>query len=205
MRWVGAAYLGYLGAALLFKTAKGSARVDVRRTSMPDAFWQGVISNLTNPTTIAFMLALLPQFVDRSAGSVRAQLIVLGVSMKATGLIVLGSVALAAGTAGKWISRKRAFIVWQQRLCGVALIGLGLLLVVGQFPEDETLVISFRPGPQSACPRLSASVEPELTSLGHVMLGLGNRRSNGSVQIVKRWRKFAGVQSPPETAMARIS
>ena len=131
MRWGGAASLCYLGAALLFKSAKATARAEMSPITRTDAFRQGVISNLTNPTTLAFMLALLPQFVDPSTGSTTTQLIGLGVTMKATGLIVLGSVALAAGSADRWISRKRAFIVWQERLCGVALIGLALYLLSG--------------------------------------------------------------------------
>src|SRR5688572_26854425 len=59
LRWLGAAYLIYLGAVLLFRRAKENARAAKPRTTPAAAFWQGVISNLTNPTTLAFMLALL--------------------------------------------------------------------------------------------------------------------------------------------------
>jgi threonine/homoserine/homoserine lactone efflux protein len=131
LRWIGAAYLFYLGAALLLRRANGEALAEEPRTTASVAFWQGVVSNLTNPTTLAFMLALLPQFVDPSRGSTTGQLVVLGVTMKATGMIVLGSVALAAGSAGKWICRRPTFIVWQEPFCGATMIGLAIYLLSG--------------------------------------------------------------------------
>lgn len=75
------------------------------------------------------MLALLPQFAHPAAGSVTTQLIVLGITMKATGLIILGSIALAAGSVGGLISRRRSLIVWQERLAGTAMIGLAFYLL----------------------------------------------------------------------------
>jgi threonine/homoserine/homoserine lactone efflux protein len=54
---------------------------------------------------------------------------VLGITMKATGLIILGSVAFAAGSVGSLISRRRSLIVWQERLAGTAMIGLACYLL----------------------------------------------------------------------------
>jgi threonine/homoserine/homoserine lactone efflux protein len=131
LRWGGAFYLTYLGARHLIgslTTAEGE-QLYATQVSTGAAFRQGVISNLTNPATLAFMLALLPQFADPSAGSVATQLIVLGITMKATGLIILGSVAVAAGSVGGLISRRRSLIVWQERLAGTAMIGLACYLL----------------------------------------------------------------------------
>jgi threonine/homoserine/homoserine lactone efflux protein len=130
LRWGGAFYLTYLGARLVIGSRNtAGAQLNVTPVSTGTACRQGVISNLTNPATLAFMLALLPQFADPSAGSVTTQLIVLGITMKATGPIILGSVAFAAGSVGGLISRRRSLIVWQERLAGTAMIGLACYLL----------------------------------------------------------------------------
>ena len=68
----------------------------------------GLIVNLTNPISLVFMLALLPQFGDLVWGSVTAQLLVLGATQKATGFVVLGATALASGTLGVGLRSGRA-------------------------------------------------------------------------------------------------
>jgi len=93
-------------------------------------FRQGVICNLTNPTSLSFMLAILPQFVAPSAGSPALQFFILGVTMKATGLLVLGAVALTSGTFSNWLSHSSAFVAWQQRIAGSIMIALGIRLLL---------------------------------------------------------------------------
>ena len=93
------------------------------------AFRQGVVCNLTNPTTILFMLAVLPQFVDEAVGSAALQFIILGTTMKATGMLLLGSLAIASGSAGDWIARHSGLIACQERFTGTVMIGLGLHLL----------------------------------------------------------------------------
>src|SRR5262249_53126353 len=50
--------------------------------------------------TLLFMFAFLPQFVSPDRGSVAVQLLVLGLTQKATGLVVPGSVTLVPGAVG---------------------------------------------------------------------------------------------------------
>jgi threonine/homoserine/homoserine lactone efflux protein len=75
------------------------------------------------------MLAILPQFVDPSSGPAGVQLLVLGATMKGTGLLTLGSVALASGAVGGWLSRHGRLLVWQERFAGAVMIALGLRLL----------------------------------------------------------------------------
>lgn len=63
-------------------------------------------------------------------GSVATQLLVLGLTQKATGLVVQGSVALASGAVGGWLARKPGFLVWQERFTGLVMVGLGLRLLL---------------------------------------------------------------------------
>ncbi|HEY1382496.1 MAG TPA: LysE family translocator [Dongiaceae bacterium] len=130
LRWTGAGYLVFVGFRLLIssRAARSTEERLVRPASLAAAFRQGLISNLTNPQTLAFMLALLPQFVTSSAGSVTLQLIVLGATMKGVGLLVLGSVALAAGSVGGWLSQRPRLLALQSGLAGVTMIGLAVYM-----------------------------------------------------------------------------
>jgi threonine/homoserine/homoserine lactone efflux protein len=92
------------------------------------ALREGLVANLTNPSPIIFMLAFLPQFVDPSRGSITLQLVMLGAIQKAMGFAVLALTALASGSLGVWIARRRGLIVWQRRFTGLAMVSLGLSL-----------------------------------------------------------------------------
>lgn len=132
LRWAGAGYLIYLGIRLLLSRRKIASVQKTPATShggWGSAFRQGMVCNLTNPTVLTFMLAILPQFVDPSSGPAFIQLLVLGATMKGTGLLTLGSVALASGAVGHWLSRHSGFMVWQERFAGAVMIALGLRLL----------------------------------------------------------------------------
>jgi threonine/homoserine/homoserine lactone efflux protein len=128
LRWAGAGYLVWLGLRLLLgRAGVGSAHASARaHASGVAAAREGLITNLTNPAPMIFMLAFLPQFVEPAVGSVALQLAILGLTQKATGFAVLGATALASGAVGDWIARRPRFAAWQERLAGAVLIGLGL-------------------------------------------------------------------------------
>ncbi|KKX27882.1 LysE family translocator [Rhizobium sp. LC145] len=133
MQLIGAAYLIYLGIRFLAaggKTASGDMQDRVGSPSLAGSFRQGVICNLTNPTALSFMLAVLPQFVHPSAGSAALQFFVLGATMKLTGLLILGTVALTSGAFKDWMSRNTSFVVWQQRIAGGIMIAFGVRLLL---------------------------------------------------------------------------
>jgi threonine/homoserine/homoserine lactone efflux protein len=129
LRWVGAAYLVWLGAKLLI----GSFGPHTLMRSAPKpvtdlaALRQGMINNLTNPKAMVFMLAFLPQFVDPAKDwPVTAQLLFFGGVQKISGFFILGAVAVGTGTIGEWLSRRPGLIAWQERCAGLIMVGLGL-------------------------------------------------------------------------------
>lgn len=131
LRWLGAAYLVWLGVRLLRGAGRSAAAVSTqRRVSALAAAREGMISNLTNPKVAAFMLAFLPQFVDPAHGAVAVQLLVLGAVQKLSGMCVLGTVALVSGTLGGWLARRPGLIAWQERFTGSVLVALGLRLLL---------------------------------------------------------------------------
>jgi threonine/homoserine/homoserine lactone efflux protein len=137
LRWAGAAYLAWLGLRLLLAPGR-PALLKAPSPSHPSAFAalrEGLVANLTNPGPMVFMLAFLPQFVEPARGSVTAQLLVLGVTQKATGFAILGATALAAGAVGDWLSRRPRLAAWQRRLSGAVLIALGVRLLFAADPR----------------------------------------------------------------------
>jgi threonine/homoserine/homoserine lactone efflux protein len=132
LRWAGAAYLIWLGVRLVAGAGRHRSAVAAQSpVSDGAALREGMISNLTNPKPMVFMLAFLPQFVDPSNGwPVAAQLFVLGGVQKLSGWAVMTTVAVGAGTFGGWLSRRPSLIAWQERFAGFVMIGLGLRLAL---------------------------------------------------------------------------
>ncbi|WP_421736735.1 LysE family translocator [Caulobacter sp.] len=131
LRWVGAAYLVWLGGKLIIGSFRGHAGA---RTVAPVSAWravrEGMVNNLTNPKPLLFMFAFLPQFVDPARGPVWLQLLILGCLQKLSGMISLGSAALASGAVGGWLARAPERRAWQERFTGLVMISLGLRLLL---------------------------------------------------------------------------
>jgi threonine/homoserine/homoserine lactone efflux protein len=104
VRWVGAAYLIFMGIRILrggdAPELAAPAHAPLRRL-----IWQGFVVNLFNPKTALFFLAFLPQFVDPARGSVAAQMLILGVLFVAVALLSDCSYALLAGSLGSRFGR----------------------------------------------------------------------------------------------------
>jgi threonine/homoserine/homoserine lactone efflux protein len=92
---------------------------------------EGAVNSLTNPKSLLFMFAFLPQFVDPQSGPVWRQLLMLGALQKVAGILSLGSVALAAGTIGQWLLRWPWLLSWQRRFTGIVMVALGIRLLFG--------------------------------------------------------------------------
>lgn len=129
----GAAYLVYLGVQAIRHRHDTAARSVGARPASRSAvvlLSQGFVVGVTNPKTIAFFIAVLPQFVDRSAGAVPAQLALLGLIFVGTALVVDSAWAIAAGTARAWFGGSPKRIGRLGAAGGVMMIGLGGTLAV---------------------------------------------------------------------------
>jgi threonine/homoserine/homoserine lactone efflux protein len=110
LRLCGAAYLLYLGLQALRAARRGSpvaTTEPVPKVSGGYAYLRGAVTNLVNPKMVTFVVAFLPQFVDRGLGHVPAQFAVLGVIFVAFEVLIDGTVGVLAGRLGDWLSRRR--------------------------------------------------------------------------------------------------
>jgi len=129
MRWVGAAYLVWLGIQA-WRRAGDTGAASVPRGQVH--FWRGFAVALSNPKTIAFFTAFLPQFVD-PALPVERQLAVMCVVSVLLAVCTDSAWAVAAGLGRAWFLQTwRAKLLG--RLSGVALIGGGLWLSLARRP-----------------------------------------------------------------------
>jgi threonine/homoserine/homoserine lactone efflux protein len=100
VRWLGVAYLAWLGLRKLFGANGGESgdEDEVPGRSLRRLFGQGVLVNVLNPKTALFFLAFLPQFIHPDVGPPALQAAMLGMTWIVLALICDGAYALAAGT-----------------------------------------------------------------------------------------------------------
>lgn len=122
---VGAAYLVWLGVQAIRHRHDHVPDADRAPASAAELLRQGFIVGLTNPKTIAFFVAVLPQFVVPAAGPVWAQLLLLGLTFQTLALVCDSVWALAAGTARAWFARSPRRMSTLSGTGGVMMIGLG--------------------------------------------------------------------------------
>ncbi|HEV7252608.1 MAG TPA: LysE family translocator [Mesorhizobium sp.] len=123
----GAAYMIWIGIALVHHPVTAAAEGPGASRSNWRAFRQGAVTCLVNPKAYLFMLAVYPQFLKPVYGAVWAQGLVLGVVNVATQLAVYGGVALAAGQARAFLFSRPRALAGVSRTAGGLLIAAALL------------------------------------------------------------------------------
>jgi threonine/homoserine/homoserine lactone efflux protein len=129
VKFIGASYLVYLGVQTI-RHRRETVDDAIRATSggVAKALRQGFLVGVSNPKSIVFLAAVLPQFVDRHSGAVPFQLAVLGAVFLVIAVLSDASWALLAGTARQWISRSPRRLHRLDATGGVMMIGLGGVL-----------------------------------------------------------------------------
>ena len=133
VKYAGAAYLIFVGVRRLLSASSAGPPAASGAAGAPRrAFAQGVVVNVLNPKTALFFLAFLPQFLDPARGPLVPQVLLLGATFIALGLICDSSYALTASyLAGRWRGRAGGSRVARaERLSGLVYVGLGVLAAV---------------------------------------------------------------------------
>lgn len=135
VKYLGAAYLIYLGFRRLLTRAQDKEIASFQRQSLRRIFSQGVLVAVLNPKTALFFLAFLPQFVDPSEGSVTMQFLTLGAMFVIMAIVTDGAYALLASTAGSWLKKNRSFLRAERYVAGSVYIGLGVTAALSEGPH----------------------------------------------------------------------
>lgn len=100
VKYLGAAYLIYLGIhKLIFSNDKG-AEEEVKPESLWQIYWQGFAVNILNPKTALFFFAFLPQFVNPERGNATSQTLLLGTIFVGLAIVTDSLYAPAGQLAG---------------------------------------------------------------------------------------------------------
>jgi threonine/homoserine/homoserine lactone efflux protein len=126
VKYLGGAYLIYLGVRRLIARPAPVPPVTGGRPRLGRAVVDGFVVNVLNPKTALFFLAFLPQFVDVERGHVAAQVLLLGLAFVGLGLCTDGLYAFGAGVAARWLRGNGRVLSAERWLAGGVYIGLGL-------------------------------------------------------------------------------
>jgi threonine/homoserine/homoserine lactone efflux protein len=133
VKYVGAAYLCYLGVRLLRSDETFEPTPDGGTGSLVESYRRAVVINVTNPKVAVFVLAFFPQFVPASANAT-VQMSILGAVYAGLSLVYLTVVALFAGRVrGRLLDSGRVQRAVKY-LSGSVLIGFGVRLVLDERP-----------------------------------------------------------------------
>jgi threonine/homoserine/homoserine lactone efflux protein len=130
LRWIGAAYLIWL-VIQAWRHAEGEAAIVEQRGHV--YFRRGFLAAITNPKTIAFFTAFLPQFIDPTLPAGHQLVVMCTVAVTMATLTDCGWAVLAG--AGRTFFLRRASAKWLGRVSGLALIGGGIWLSLARRPS----------------------------------------------------------------------
>jgi threonine/homoserine/homoserine lactone efflux protein len=126
VKYVGAAYLIYLGVQKIIREESIASSEESVRIQLSRIFGQGIVVNVLNPKTALFFFAFLPQFVDISRGRVAGQILFLGLLFAVMGVLSDSVWALFAGTLARALERNTRWMRTQRYVSGGMLISLGI-------------------------------------------------------------------------------
>ena len=132
LKLAGAAYLVFLGVkawrdrgALRAPFTDGAPAPGGRRT-----FWEGFAVGVSNPKTIVFFAAVLPQFADPGRGRVVVQMLLLGLVFNVMAVVCDSVWGLVAAGARDWFASSPGRLAVVGGAGGLAMIGLGVTVAV---------------------------------------------------------------------------
>jgi threonine/homoserine/homoserine lactone efflux protein len=135
VKWVGAAYLCYIGITMLLSrpsAASAEPAKDAGPLSLAKVYWQGVLTNVLNPKVALFFLAFLPQFVVVDAPDKGLALLLLGLIFVFNATLVCLCVAAFAARTARGVRQSGRAELWINRGLGGLFVYLGTRIALLQ-------------------------------------------------------------------------
>jgi threonine/homoserine/homoserine lactone efflux protein len=126
VKYLGAAYLLYLGIRKLISPEQELSQSVIYTQSLRRIYSQGVIVNLLNPKVALFFFAFLPQFVDLSHGNPTIQILALGALFVGMAIITDSCYALLGSSIAQRLKGNQKFLKGQRYFSGLIYLGLGI-------------------------------------------------------------------------------
>ena len=139
VKWVGAAYIVYVGIGMLRAKLRGDADSDQATAAAANArlpyrkiFFQGFLTNVLNPKVALFFLAFVPQFISADSTSKPLAFIILGCVFNFNGMLWCNGLAVFTAFASARLKVKPLVALWLNRVTGGLFLALGLRLALAQ-------------------------------------------------------------------------
>ncbi len=137
IKYLGAAYLIYLGSKMLiatFLTNKKEIIEEVRETKSNtySLLSRGFITTLTNPKVLLFFISFFPQFVVADGNSHALSFLLLGLTYALVAFMTDVTFAFLAGGAAGAVSKNTSLQKILDRIVGTTFIGLGIRLALAR-------------------------------------------------------------------------
>lgn len=136
VKFLGAAYLIYVGLQTLFSRPASHEAQVLTRQPLRRVFLQGIVVEVLNPKVALFVLAFLPHFLDPARGSLVVQALILGTVFVTVAFMSDSIYALLAGSFGMWLRRRPGFVNAQRYVSGTVYVGLGLATAITGTGKD---------------------------------------------------------------------
>jgi threonine/homoserine/homoserine lactone efflux protein len=127
VKFIGAAYLAYLGVQMLFSRVSAH---DQLTSDPPISGWsiyrRGILTNVLNPKVALFFMAFLPQFIERDSGTKVIAFLILGMTFIFNGTVLCMLVVWFSSAFSRRLRRRPSTGSWLKRATGALFVGLGL-------------------------------------------------------------------------------
>lgn len=130
IKWLGAAYLVYIGIKILFSSQGGIIidGSDVKKQNYSNIFWQGFLSDVLNPKVAIFFLAFLPQFIKPGSDNKTLQVLFLGVTVNVIAILINIVIVYFSSILTNRLRENKKISGRLNRIMGSVFILLGLKL-----------------------------------------------------------------------------
>ena len=132
LKLIGAVYVVWLGVQAIRHRADARLAMDLAQKPLLETPWQsvrtGVLVGSTNPKTVVFFVAFLPQFTDSRAGHSALQVLLLGLVFAVLAVLSDSVWVQVAGRAREWFTRRPHRLDRLGALGGAMMVGLGVTL-----------------------------------------------------------------------------
>ncbi|QIM16746.1 LysE family translocator [Leucobacter insecticola] len=126
VKYAGAAYMVFLGVqAIRHRHSATETTENPVRLTWQRQILQGFVVGVSNPKSIAFFIAVLPQFVSHGEGSVQLQMLELGLLFSVLAALCDSVWAMIAGVAREWFGKS------PERMAGMSATGGGFMIALG--------------------------------------------------------------------------
>lgn len=140
VKWVGAAYIVYVGIGMLRAKLKsgGGSQPGAGEAAVPPAasyrriFAQGFLTNVLNPKVALFFLAFVPQFISADAPNKALAFLILGCIFNFNSMLWCNGLAVFTAFASARLKVKPLVALWLNRVTGGLFLALGARLALSE-------------------------------------------------------------------------